>query len=181
MQKSLSKTALVGACALACMFLTQCASLLVRDSRDAFLVTSNQRLLLRVQPLDSAAQAELTRDGVDPAGFVTALETELQYRLLQRNQEEAKDSAGANVILTVTVKHAQPGSGSAGAFSVLSLRDTRGSHTRQVDWTWRASSKENVAEGFRLQYFSRALADEIFSHIQRQPPFTTPGQMMLMN
>ena len=174
------------ALAVAGSFLTQCASFkpLPASSSSKLFVLPSESMLLVAQPFDSVVKAELVRSGLDPAVIEKAFNAELHYRFSQRKQEEALDSAAAEVILTVQVKHLQPGSGNAGTFGALRAQTLRKRGTVQrSEWEWRKSAKYNVEPPYLERHIVGLAADEIMSRVlaSRPRPNDPPPPLQLLH
>ena len=141
-----------------------------------------ESMLLRTQPLDSTAKAELVRGGLDPVQFEQEFNTELGYRFSQRQQEEALDSASAEVVLTVQLKHLQPGVGTNGTFGVIWLQTNRGGKIQWTEWKWRKPAKENVPSIYLARHMARLAADEILRQVLpgRPRPKEPPPPLQLL-
>ena len=160
------------ALAVSALFLTQCASLRVaNNSRSAKVFAGpSESLLLRVEPFDSVVKAELLRGGLDPVRFEEEFNTELRYRFSLRGQEEAVDSAGAEVILTVRFRHLQPGSGNKGTFGALHLETLRKGVAQRAEWDWRRPAKANVQPVYLARHMARLAAEEILGRVLATRP-----------
>jgi hypothetical protein len=157
--------------------LAGCATL-APGSRGAAPVTvsPSDRLFLTVAPFDAVVRAELARAGLDPDRTWEDLNAEIRYQLALRKQEEALDSAGATVTVTVTVRHLQPGSGNTGSFAALALTARRAKGTDSAAWDWRARARDNVPGAFTVRHLSRAVAGEVLARLKpararsKEPP-----------
>ena len=142
----------------------------------------SESLLLRIVPFDSTVKAELARGGVDPVRFEQEFTEEMLYRFTLRKQEAALDSAGAQVILTVTLRHVQPGVGSTGTFVALNAKTQRQTKVDVMDWNWRRPSKANVSTAHLMRDLSRITAEEILKRIPpaRPRPKEPPPPLQLL-
>lgn len=155
--------------------LSGCAGFLVKTPVPAVAVEETDRLLLRIVPFDAVVTAELERAGLDPAGLAEEFAAEVRYGLYRRGQEEAQDSASAQVIVDVRVRHLQAGVGNTGAYSAFELTSWRAAErkngvpeTETLAWTSNRPAKENVPEMFAARHLSRLAASEVLGRIK--PP-----------
>lgn len=157
---------------LAGFLLTQCAPMLpAREASSSRLFAGpSETLLLRVQPFDSVVKAELARAGLDPASFEEEVHAELRYRFSLRRQEEAADSAGAEVILTVRFKHLQPGAGQTGTFGAIRMETLRNGQAQWTEWTWRQKARNNVPAAHLPRHLARLAANEILGRVLATRP-----------
>jgi len=158
-----------------------CAGLFGPKLKTVSLVKS-ERLYLQITPLDARVVSELDRAGIDAARFAEELESEIRYRLYLRGQEEARDSAAANVIVTFTIHQLQPGSGNAGTYASYSLtgRRPRTRETETVEWTTQARSRDNVPGAFTLRHLARQAADDVLARLQPPKSNEPPPPLHLM-
>jgi hypothetical protein len=160
--------------ALACagLILTHCApARAARGASSAKLYASpSESLLLRIQPFDSVVKTELARAGLDPVRFEEELNAELRYRFSQRGQEEAADSASAQVILTVRFKHLQPGAGNTGTFGAVWMETFRNGAIQWTEWNWRLKAKDNVPAMHLPRHLTRIAVDEVLGRILATRP-----------
>ncbi len=168
------------AAATAGLFLTQCASLQPRKESSQVRVLPRESVLVLVQSLDSGLVAELTRVGVDPVGFEAKVKTEIEYHLLQRKQEVAKDSASTDVFLTLTMRYTTPTAMSTGVTARMTLRADRGTQHQQETWTWTSATRKNLS-GMRAGYFSRDVADEVMTHVKARKQYEPVPPLILFN
>jgi hypothetical protein len=129
-------------------------------------VTSSDRVFLRLVPLDSVVGVELSRAGLDATKTHDALLSEFHYQLFLKKQEEAQDSAGSTVRVTVTIQHLQSGSGNSGSFAAGTLQAERNGKIEDATWEIRQSAKDNVPGEFLSLHVPRMLAKEILSRMK---------------
>ena len=127
----------------------------------------NDRVFLKVAAFDSTVQAELKRVGLDPARIQEGLVSELHYQLFLKNQEEAPDSAGATLRITVSLTHVQPGTGNSGDF-MLGTVTAQGKTTQTADLELRNPSKANIPAEFLSLHLPRSLAKEILAVLKKK-------------
>ena len=168
------------AASVAGLFLTQCASLQTRKDSSQVRVLPRESVLVLVQPLDSALGAELTRVGVDPVGFEAKVKTEIEYHLLQRKQEVAKDSASADVFLKLVMVYAPSTAMSTGVTALMTLRADRGTQHQQETWTWTSAPRKAIG-GIRAGYFSRDVADEVMAHVKARKQYEPVPTLIMFN
>jgi hypothetical protein len=152
--------------------LTQCAPGAhgLRRAPSRVFVGPSEPLLLRTMPFDTVLAAELRRGGVDPVAFEQEFTSELRYRFFLRKQEEAQDSVSARVILSISVKHLQPGTGASGTFAVFEVASNRGGVSERTEWTLRKPSKANVPPVHLARDLSRAAVNDILDRIPAAKP-----------
>ncbi|MCD6024966.1 MAG: hypothetical protein K0Q91_1882 [Fibrobacteria bacterium] len=177
---------LLSALALACagLVLTQCAPLrAARAPSSAKLYAGpSESLFLRIQPFDSVVKAELSRAGLDPVRFEEEVHTELRYRLSLRGQEEAADSAGAEVVLTLRFKHLQPGTGQIGMFGAVWMETLRKGAPQWTEWTWRQKARNNVPPIHVPRHLARVAVDQVLDRLlaARPRPKEPPPPLQLL-
>jgi len=167
-------------------FLTGCAMTgMGGDSANSIDVQPYDRVFLRVEPFNPIVRDELTQIGLDPDKVHDNLAAELHYELFLKKQEEARDSAGATVRVTVIFDHLQPGSGNSGTFIAIRLTSERdgekGPQVNGIHWELRSPSSENVPPEFLSQDVPRTLAKEILKHMKPVPPRYVYNAMDMMN
>jgi len=162
---------------LAAATLSGCAGILIKAPKPAVRVDDTERLLLRVAPFDDVVKAELDRAGLDPARVAAEIEAEVRYGLYRRGQEAARDSASAQVIVDLQVRHLQPGSGGSGAYAAFAVFGIRSTTTKvdSVVWTAQVSAKKNAPPEFAERHLIRLAADEILERIQPPPKEREPA------
>ncbi|HAO98945.1 MAG TPA: hypothetical protein DCQ83_02750, partial [Fibrobacteres bacterium] len=117
MQNTKSALSLAASLGFASLCLSACATMSTGNKPTSQIhVTSSDRVFLRLVPLDSVVGVELSRAGLDATKTHDALLSEFHYQLFLKKQEEAQDSAGSTVRVTVTIQHLQSGSGNSGSF-----------------------------------------------------------------
>jgi len=161
--------------------LTSCAPGMMRAPTTLY-VSPSEALLLRTEPLDSTVAGELRRGGVDPVAFETEFAKELRYRFFTRKQEEAQDSVSARAILSVSIRHLQPGVANAGTFGMFSVAVTRDGSTVRNDWTARKPSKDNPPAAYALQALVTTAVDEVLKQVPpaKPVPKEPPPPLMLL-
>jgi hypothetical protein len=162
--------------------LTGCAGILIKAPLPAVAVEVTDRLLLRVVPFDDFVKAELERASLDPARVEEEFAAEVRYGLFRRGQEEAQDSASAEVIVDVRVRHLQAGVANIGAYAAFDVTSWRPAErknsapaTDTLTWTSNRPAKENVPAAFTARHLTRLAAGEVLTRIQpprkeREPP-----------
>jgi hypothetical protein len=151
-----------------------------RSDTSQVRVLIREKVLVRVLTPDSSVAAELRNSGVDPAGFENKVKAELEYRFIQKRHEAVQDSASADVILTLRVKSFAPEATGSRINAVLVLRSERGDAHQQEEWTWR-TSQGKMAGGFRGEYFTRAMADEVMTHVRTAKQYEPVPQLIMFN
>lgn len=162
---------------LGALMLSGCAGILIKTPPPAVRVNDTERLLLRVAPFDEVVTAELGRAGLDPARLAAELEAEVRYGLYRRGQEEARDSASAQVLIDLQVRHLQAGAGGSGAYAAFALYGTRPGAAKadSVVWTVHVPARDNVPPSFTERHLIRFAAGEILTRIQPPPKEREPA------
>jgi hypothetical protein len=155
---------------VAALGLSGCAGLLVKAPAPSVSMEATERLLLRMFPLDAVVVAELERAGLDPARIGEEFAAEVRYGLFRRGQEEAQDSASAQVIVDARVRHLQAGVGTVGTYAAFELTARRADQPKvdTLAWSTRRTAKDNVPVAFLARHLTRMAAGEVLSRIQ--PP-----------